>query len=482
MHKFVRFTQYKIMEKAEIILSKFATPQIIIKRTFKTRHLDAILMFHPEITDSEVIRDTIAVLERSDDEKLDLIKAKDCVTFVSESEILKDENEITDRILSGDTALFLAGSQDALILNTRKWDKRAVAEPPTEVVVNGPREGFTEDIKTNLSLIVRRLRSPHLAIERLTVGRISKTGVAVLYLNNIADKGLSDKLIQRIKKIDVDAIIDVQNLEPYIDDRPYSMFRQAASTEKPDVIAAKLLEGRVAVMIDGSPMVLTLPFMLLEDFQSSEDYYQRHSFSTFLRILRFCAIAMALYLPGLYVIVQLFNYDILPIRLLVTVMNSVKGIPLPPLIEMLFVILLFEIIREASVRMPKAVGTAMGIVGALVLGDTAVKAGILSPPAILITALSSIALFLVPKQISVFSILRIIYTIIAGLFGLYGLVMGLVFIIHYLTSLDSYNTPQLAPFAPMVPSDQKDALKKEPITHMKKRPESIPNNNKTRQG
>lgn len=469
------------MDKAKIILSKFATPDIIIRRDFKSLKIEGTVLFHPDLTDGEVIRGIVAALERSGEKAVSLERLNETVLFASETEICPFNEELIGKLLYGDSLLFVEGFDQAIVINTKKWDKRAVAEPPTDVVINGPREGFTEDIKTNLSLIEKRLKSPSLAIVKLKIGRITGTNVAVIYLSNVAEKKVVDKIVKRLEKIDVDGIIDIHNIEPFIDDRPYSIFRQVFSTEKPDTIAAKLLEGRVAVMIDGSPMVLTLPFLMIEDFQASEDYYQRHSYSTFLRCLRYASVLFALYLPALYVTVQLFNYDILPMRLLITIMNAVKGTPLPPLLEMLFVIMLFEIIREASVRMPKAVGMAMSIVGALVLGETAVNAGIISSPSIMITALSSLALFLVPGQLPAFTLLRVVYTVIGGVLGIYGLILVTVYVIHYLANLDSYDTPQLAPFAPLILGDFKDALAKEPFSHMKKRPESIGNINKTRQ-
>ena len=228
-------------------------------------------------------------------------------------------------------------------------------------------------------------------------------------------------------------------------------------------------------------MVVTVPFVMIEEFQAGEDYYQRSSYSTFVRLLRYGGLLLATLLPGLYVALQNFHYTLIPVRFMITLMTAIKGLPLSPLAETLFVLVLFEIIREASVRMPRAVGMAMSIVGALVLGETAVNAGVISSPAVMITALSSIALFTVPNLIGPMSVLRLVFTLVGGLTGLFGLILTGLITLHYICSLNAYGTPYLAPFAPLLYSDFKDALERAPLDDMKKRPRSIPNVNPTRQ-
>lgn len=468
------------MNRATEILNTFATPDVIIRRDFFVGKTPATMLFHPDITDAEALRAAIISCESAQITNISLSELLSKIIFISEAEISQDLNEVIYRILSGDAILFLNEIPGVIIINARKWTHRAVAEPPTETVMRGPREGFVEDFKTNLSLIERRLKTEALAIEKLTVGRVSKSSVALVYISTIADSALVNSVRRKIKKIDIDALIDSYYLQPYLEERPLSIFTQVGVAEKPDVVASKLLEGRVALIVDGSPMVLTVPYLLIEDFQSSEDYYERHSFATFLRIMRFASVIFSVLLPGLYVALQVYHFEILPFKLLVTVMNALKGIPFPPIVETLFVLMLFEIIREAAIRMPRSVGTAMSIVGALVLGDTAVKAGIISSPSVMVIALSSIALYTVPNQVGPMTLLRIIFTIIGGLSGLYGLLLGGIFLIFYLCDLSSYGTPYLAPFAPLVTSDLKDSLIKSPQRGILTRPQSIKTSNKTR--
>ena len=348
--------------------------------------------------------------------------------------------------------------------------------------MRGPREGFIEDIKTNLSLVKRRLRTPALAVEKMRIGRISSTTVAMVYLSTVASPKMIEMVRRRLRSVDIDCVTDSYYLRPLIEEHPYSIFSQSGVSEKPDVVCAKLAEGRVAIIVDGSPTVITVPFLMIEDFQSSEDYYERNVFSSFLRILRLISLVTGILLPGFYVALQMFHQEVIPVRFLGTLINAIEGIPLPPLSEVLFVLILFEIIREASVRMPRAVGMAMSIVGALVLGETAVKAGMISSPAVMIVALSSISLYTVPNQVGTMSLIRIIMLIAGGWFGFLGLLIAIVVISYRLVTLDNFGVAYMAPFAPKVKSDLNDALVRAPINTIKTRPRSIPNINHTRQG
>ncbi len=438
------------------------------------------LVFNTELTDPVAIRSVIKALQLYGKDAKTAEEIKNAVLYVSEAEITADEAEAMENLLSGDLLLFIG--EEVIKINARKYDKRSVEEPPTETVMRGPREGFIEDLKTNLGLIERRLRTPALGIEKYRVGRVSSTAVAIVYISTIAAPGLIEEVRKRLTSIDIDSLIDSHYLQPLLEDYPFSIFQQSGISEKPDVVCAKLLEGRVALIVDGSPMVLTVPFMFIETLQSSEDYYERNVYSSFLRIMRLIALFFGAALPALFVAIQMFHQEVIPVRFLTTLMNAIEGIPLPPLPEILFVLLLFEIIREASVRMPRAVGMAMSIVGALVLGETAVNAGIISSPAVMVVALSSISLYTVPSEVGTMSLIRIILIIMGGFLGFFGLIISAMFLIHRMCTLDSFGVPFTAPFAPYVKNDLKDALIRAPIPTLKTRPESISNINRVRQG
>lgn len=465
-------------QRAAAILEKYS-PQLIVPRDLTAGGRAATLLFNPDITDGETLRLTVCALTRFEGTLTTAEQAAEEVLTAAEVKIAETSEEAAAAIPDGDAALFIEGLRP-IVVNARKYDKRAVAEPPSETVTRGPREGFIEELKTNLSLIARRLRTEKLTVERLKAGRYSGTNVAVVYLAGVADPKIVKKVTERIGALDIDGVEDSFYIQSALEEHPYSIFSQTGMTEKPDIAAAKLLEGRVAVVVDGSPAVLTVPYILPEDFQASEDYYERHTLASFLRILRYTAVVLAILLPGFYVAVQVYHYDMIPLKFLVTLMNAVAGLPLTPLSETLFVIILFEIIREAGVRMPRAVGMALSIVGALVLGDTAVKAGLISSPSVMIVALSSIALYTVPKLVGTTSILRLLMTLAGGLGGMYGLVVSTVFLLLYLAGLDSYGAPYLAPFAPLVRSDLKDALIRKPLGVLDTRPQSYPNVNRIR--
>lgn len=465
------------MENAERILSKFTTPETIVTHEFMCGKKHGALLVNPDLADSSVVRSVIFSIEHGEGGASATLADVAEILFEAETELSDDVDDCVNKLLNGDILLCMEGESEYLVITARSYTTRAVTEPPTETVMRGPREGFIEDLRTNLSLLERRLKTPDLAIEKMQIGRRTKTNVAICYLSSVAAPSVVKKLKRRLEKIDIDGIVDSHYLVPYIEEKPSSLFTQTGLTEKPDIVAAKLLEGRVALIVDGSPMVVTVPFVVIEEFQSGEDYYMRSTYSTFVRILRYLGMLLATLLPGLYVALQNFHYTLIPVRFMITLMTAIKGLPLSPLSETLFVLLLFEIIREASVRMPRAVGMAMSIVGALVLGETAVNAGIISSPAVMITALSSIALFTVPNLIGPTSLLRLAYTLIGGLFGLFGLILAVLFTLHYVCSLNAYDAPYCAPFAPLVYSDFKDSIERAPLPQMKKRPKSIPNNN-----
>jgi spore germination protein KA len=253
------------------------------------------------------------------------------------------------------------------------------------------------------------------------------------------------------------------------------MFKQVGSTEKPDILVAKLLEGRVAVLVDGSPIALTLPFVLIEDFQSPSDYYNSPYNATIARIIRIFSVGVSVLLPAIFVSAQLFHLQLIPLSFLLTIVNSIKGIPLSPSYEMFFTLLIFEILNEASVRMPKYVGMVVSIVGGLVLGETAVNAGIISAPILMLVAFSGICLYTVPELERTMSMIRFGFLIVSGSVGIYGVIAGILFCLIYLISFESYKTPLLAPFSPLITKDLNDGFYKGFLLEEKSRPVSLKN-------
>ena len=397
---------------------------------------------------------------------------------------LNDLDEAIEKLLKGNCLILVDNAEVILGCDIEKITVRAIAEPPTSVVIKGPREGFNESLKYNLALIRQRSKSEDLVVTTLDIGKVTSTQVAVVYFNSLADKKNVKHILRRLKNIDIDGIVDSHYLVSYLQKNPKSLFKQVGDTEKPDVLVGKMLEGRIGILVDGSPIALTLPFVLIEDLQNADDYYSQPIRVTFLRVLRLIGVILAVLLPGIYVALEKYHYKILPTEFLVTIMNTTQGIPFSPFIELLFVVLLFEILYEANLRMPQYFGMAMSIVGALILGETAINAGLVSPPAVMIVALSGITFYIIPSQAAQFSILRLIALVIGASMGLYGILIFCVFLISYLSSFDSYNSAYLAPTSPFIRDDQKDYFKREIIKEMKQRPTSISNNKKnlTRRG
>lgn len=400
------------------------------------------------------------------------------ITFCQAEILTKEEAE--EKLLRGFAVLFKDGDARGLCFNTVMYSGRGVEEPPTSTVISGPREGFTETLKVNLSLIRKRLPSKKLKVEELVIGRRTKTRVNLVYFNDIVDAQIVDEIKRKLDKYDIDGVLDSYYLTKFLENRPNSIFRQIGNCEKPDIAVAKILEGRVVVLVDGTPIALTIPYVMFEDFQSSNDYYSDAHRVSILRIIRVLGLFISIFLPGMYIALQLYHYKVLPLKFLVTIVNTTQNLPLNPFLEIFFIIVLFDILFEASVRMPKYLGMAISIVGALILGDTAVKAGLVSPPGVMIVALSAITVYIIPNQSSQISLLRIMFAIIGGTLGFHGIILGLIFLIAYLCNFDSFQTPYLAPYSPYIKKDMKDFILKDSLTTMTSRPKSIPNKNVTR--
>ncbi|MBQ7978029.1 MAG: spore germination protein [Clostridia bacterium] len=392
-----------------------------------------------------------------------------------------DEKTFIESLLNGFVGILFENSEKTLIVECAKWIVRLPAEPPTSAVVEGPREGFVEDIITNMALLRKRLKTPNLVIDKLKIGEETNSQIRIIYLKDVADPKIVNKVKKKLEEIEIDGIVDSHYLSEFLMTGKHTIFKQIGSTEKPDIATAKILEGRIAILTDGSPIVLTVPFVLLEDLQSSNDYYTTPARATLIRYLRLTAGIIGILLPGLYVALLTYHIKAIPIKLLITITNSIQGIPLPPLLEVIFIIFLFEILYEASLRMPRYMGLSLSVVGALILGDTAVKAGLVSPPAVLIVAITGVMSYTLPEQSSQLSFLRLIFTILGGFLGIFGIIVGILFLIGYLVNMDSYGAPYLAPFAPYIKADQKDGLYRKTFMRQRTRPFSLQNNNKRRQ-
>ncbi len=453
--------------------------QDFISRTLLTVSGEIKLFFLKSMVDKTAIAKEIItpLLKYTENFTFEDISKK--IIQVADVKEIKNE-EIVDEILRNH--IVLAFNSQFLTIDLEKYPVRTPSEPPTSPNIYGPREGFVEAISTNISLIRKRISSKNLKIENFVVGKETNTKVSVIYLKNIASKEIVKEITDKIKKINIDGIVDSYYIAEFLKKKPNSLFEQTGFQEKPDIVTAKLLEGRIAIVVDGSPMVLTLPYMVFEDLQSSNDYYTNYMYVSLIRVIRLLGILVATIIPGLYLSIRLYSYTALPLSYVIIIANSTKYLPFTPVLEILFILVLFQILYEVSLRLPQYLGLATSIVGALVLGDTAVKAGLISPPGVIIVAVSIMAIYTIPSLVSQLTILRAVFVILGATLGIMGIVGGVVYIIDYVNSLNYYNTPFLAPISPLVDDDLKDSFIKVPLSKMKNRPKSITNKNIKRLG
>ena len=383
--------------------------------------------------------------------------------------------ELFYKMTYGNTAILVEGQAEAFVCGTVDIKNRDISEPLSETNIRGPRDGFVESLCINITLIRRRIRVPHLWIETFEIGSLTKTKVAVAYMKGLADEKMLEELRSRLRRIETDAILESGDIEQYIEDQPFTLFPLTLRTERPDLVCSSILSGRVAVLVTGSPHVLVLPADFSMFFQASDDYYEKPPQGSFVRILRWIGAIISVFLPGFYVAVVNFHQELLPTTLLLRVTASREGVPFPVIAEILIMEVLFEVLREAGIRLPVAVGPAISIVGALVLGEAAIRAGVVSPAVVIVVAMTAIANFSNPvfSMAIVLRILRFAFTILAVVFGLFGVQFGMLLLIVHLCSLRSLGIPYMSPLAPNIPSDMKDNFLLAPIWARTTRPKIL---------
>ena len=386
---------------------------------------------------------------------------------------IKTFSKTISSILSGNALVFIEGESIALEVGIQSTKGRAVAEPDTEISIRGSREGFVENLRVNTTLLRRTIKNPNFKIESMTLGEQTQTDIALCYIKGLANDKIVQEARRRLAKIKIDAVLESGYIEHFIEDNVIRLFPVVGNSEKPDKVAAKLLEGRVAILCDGTPIVLTVPYLFVESIQSTEDYYGHPVYSSVMRILRLSSLLITMGLPALYVALVAFHQTVIPFKLLLTMAASREGIPFSPFVEALLMITTFELLREAGVRMPRPIGQAVSIVGAIVLGEAAVQAGIASAPMVIVTALTAICSFIVPPLLQISLILRYVLLIAANMFGLFGISIVFVIIFAYLCTKRSFGVPYLSPFAPMNAQDLKDTFIVVPIWAMITRPRTL---------
>lgn len=446
------------------------------------RKINGALIFINSITDKEEIHknilqplmyDSLLLRDNVDMDFTDIDTIRKNLISMTNNLKVTLLNDLLDNLLAGATILLINGSREALAIKSEKKKSRSIAEPETEAVVRGPREGFIENVNENIALIRRKIKDTDLCIEKIVIGEKSKTDVYIVYIKSLANPKVIEEIRIRLKRIKTEAILESGYIEQFIEDNPYSVFPTVSNSEKPDKVAAKLLEGRAAILVDGTPFVLVVPMVFIESFQSVEDYYARPFFASVIRIIRFMSYIISTLGPAIYVALTVFHQELIPTQLLISIAEGRERVPFPAILEAFLMLFAFDLLREAGVRLPKPVGQTVGIVGALVLGEASVGAGLISPLMVIVVSSTAIASFAVPAQTDSGTVLRYIYLVLAGIAGGFGVIMGLLATLLHLASLRSFGTPYLWPVVPLDLAGLKDVFIRMPLWTMTKRPMAI---------
>ena len=466
----VRYLHESIFSDDDTMQYRFLTNREKPELRFCLVYADG--MINNKIMNDDIVR---PLVENRFPEKTD-----DLAEYLMERVVLPNGAEKTaemERIVQaavyGDTVLLTSGCPEALLLNTKNFSLRSISEPESERVLRGPREGFNESLLVNISMLRRRLRTPDLKLRFLTFGRRTRTKACVCYLGSLVNRSVLKEMERRLAEIDIDGVLDTEYLSELIRDRRWACIETIGSTERPDVVAAKLLEGRVALLLDGTPQAITAPCPFIENFQSDEDYSLNFWFASIGRILRILSFLVSAMLPAIYVALVAFHPEILPTPMLISITQARQSVPFPTVLEMIFMLLVFEMLRESGARMPGIMGQALSIVGALVIGQAAVQAKIVSAPIIIVVALAGITGLMNPKIKGFTIVIRFALLALVTVLGLYGFLFGGIGVLALLFSVDSFNVP-IFPNEPLSrPQRWKDLIFRAPWWAMIRRPAGI---------
>ncbi|MEH7346499.1 spore germination protein [Bacillus sp. JJ1532] len=397
---------------------------------------------------------------------------------------LSDWDELFTDLMSGNTIIFIEGISVALSVSTQGGERRSIQESTTNVSIRGSKEAFTESIEINIAMVRRIINTPDLWIESMKIGKMTKTDVSIMYINGIARNEIIEEVRKRLKRIEIDGVLESGFIEQLIEDQTNTTFPTIQHTERPDGVAGNLLEGRIAIFVNGTPFVLMVPALFIDFFQSVEDYYQRFDISSAIRLLRTSIFFISLAGPAVYIAATTFHQEMIPTKLAVIVAAQRESVPFPAFVEALIMEITFEILREAGIRMPKAIGSTISIVGALVIGQAAIQAGIVSPVMVIVVSMTAIASFATPSYAVAISarLVRFMFMVSAATFGFYGMILAFIILVVHLSSLRSFGVPYMTPLAPSIREEAGDTIVRRPLWGYKKRPKMISGRNKVEQG
>ncbi len=445
---------------------------------------NAMVIYIEQIVNEEIInRDIIGQLKLPLKEKNNItIEDFQQTLRVTDSMISNDISKLIDKILIGKTILFAEGLDSAVVLSTEKWFTRSIKEPDSEVSARGARDGFIEDTRINKSQLRKRIKNANLVFEDIIMGDQTNTCISIVYIKGIVNEKILIELKERLNKIKIDGILDSGYIEELIKDHPVSPFNTVGYTERPDSVSGKLLEGRIGIMCDGSSYVLTVPFLFLENLQVSEDYNNNFIFGSISRLIRLLAFILTLFTPGAYIALTCFHHEMIPQSLLWSFISARNAVPFPTIVEVLLMLVIFDIIRESGLRLPRALGQTVSIVGALILGQAAVEARFVSAPVIIIIAVTAISSFIFFRLNGAIILYRMLIIILSSIFGLYGLIYASIIIFMQLLNMRSFGVGYMSYLGSFQKQEVKDTIIRAPWWYMYLRPKKIAVTNYIRKG
>lgn len=462
---------------------------VLLKEISINKNLKATLFFIEGIVDSKLINEYIikplTQMPRFTESKTNT----EVIKLISEGALpSSSQNEkynltdVINSILNGNAALLFHGKNIAFVFDVKGFEKRSITEPTDENVIKGSKDVFIEALRVNTATVRRKIKSPNLVLEEIILGKQTQTSISIIYMSNIVNEQLLNELKKRLNKINVDAVLSLNSIEDYIIDKKLSAFPQFINTEKPDKFCSNILEGRVGLIIDGLPISIIVPGILVQFIQATEDYSQNYIISSTLRFMRVILIFTTLLLPGFYISIISFHHEMIPIELALSISASDKGVPFPPFIEVILLLIAFEVLMEAGLRLPKSIGQAVSIVGAIVVGQAAVDAKLVSPAVVITIAVTAMANYTVPNQdlSNALRLWRFIIAILSSILGLMGLSMGSLILLYHLCSIECFGVPYLSPFVSGENEDLGDTLFRLPVYFLKNRPLNLNTSNRKR--
>jgi spore germination protein KA len=451
--------------------------------------IPSVLVYMDGLVESKTINDNI-LKPLSQEEQFDSCSTEeDAARLISMGKIYSSPmrvrtnmKDLTDDILAGSAAIIFNDIKTAFTFEAKAALSRAISEPSGESVIKGAKDSFIEDLRVNTALCRKKLTSPYLAVEQIRIGKQTKSNIAILYVKNIVKNKLINEVKQRLKSIDIDRVLDAGIVEGAIVDNKYSTFPQIQYTERIDRFCTSLVDGRVGILIEGLPTAFIVPGTLLQFLQAPDDYSFQFIIASIIRFIRFMSMFITLMLPGFYISITSFHPEMLPAELAFSIVASRVGVPFPMFIEILILLLAFELLIEAGVRLPEVIGQTVSIVGGLVVGQAAVEAKLVTPATVIIIAITTIAGFLMPNQdfSNAIRLWRFILAVLGSIIGIFGITFGLIILLHHWCSMETFGVPYLDPFVANENEQLQDTIFRLPLFTMKKRPTSLDPKNKKR--